>query len=92
MVSLDVVSLFTSVPLQATVQIVLDKIFNEPGFIYQGFDKKDFEKLLNLAVLDTDFLFSGKHYKQIDGVAMGSPLGPVMVNIFMNNLEEILFS
>ena len=63
MVSLDVVSLFTNVPLQATIQIILDRIFIEPDFIYQGFDKEDFEKLLRLAVLDTDFLFNGKHYK-----------------------------
>ena len=78
--------------MQATVQIILDKIFTKPNFIYQGFDKDDFEKLLKLAVLDTDFLFDGKHYKQIDGVAMGSPLGPVLANIFMCHLEDILFS
>ena len=83
MVSLDLVSLFTNVPLQATVQIILDKIFIEPGFIYQGFDRDDFEKLLKLAVLDTDFLFDSKHYKQIDSVAMGSPLGPVLAKTLM---------
>ena len=92
MVSLDVVSLFTNVPLQATIQIILDKIFIEPDFIYQGFDREDFEKLLKLAVLDTDFLFDGKHYKQIDGVAMGSPLGPVLANIFMCFLEDTMIS
>ena len=43
-------------------------------------------------MLDTDFLFDGKHYKQIDGVAMGSPLGPVLANVFMCHIEEILFS
>lgn len=31
-------------------------------------------------MLDTDFLFNGKHYKQVDGVAMGSHMGPVLAN------------
>ena len=43
-------------------------------------------------MLDTDFLFDGKHYKQIDGVAMGSPLGPVLASIFMCHIEEIIFN
>ena len=31
----------------------------------------------------THFLFSSKFYNQLDGVAMGSPLAPVLANIFM---------
>ena len=30
------------------------------------------------------FLYNNKVYKQIDGVAMGSPLGPVLANLFMS--------
>jgi hypothetical protein len=40
--------------------------------------------------LDTQqshFQFLGKFYDQIDGVAMGSPLGPTLANIFMNHLN-----
>ena len=29
-----------------------------------------------------------KYYDQIDGVAMGSPLSPVLANVFMFRIEE----
>ena len=34
------------------------------------------------------FTFNGKLYKQIEGVSMGSRLGPIIANIFMNDFEE----
>ena len=33
------------------------------------------------------FVFNGKYYDQIDGVAMGSPLGPLFANAYMNDFE-----
>ena len=33
-------------------------------------------------------MFDGLYYDQVDGVAMGSPLGPVLANIFMCHFEE----
>ena len=36
------------------------------------------------------FQFDGKLYEQIDGVAMGSPLGPLMANAFLCSIEEKL--
>ena len=44
------------------------------------FDKPNFRKLHMLAVKDNHFVFDGKLYDQINGVAMGSPLGPSMAN------------
>ena len=37
------------------------------------------------------FTFNDKLYKQIDGVAMGSPLGPTLANFFLGNLENSVF-
>ena len=33
-------------------------------------------------------MFEGKFYDQIDGVAMGSPLGPVLESLFMGYHEQ----
>ena len=38
-------------------------------------------------MLDTNFIFNNTVYRQTDGVAMGSPLGPAFANIFMSWLE-----
>ena len=38
---------------------------------------------------DNLILFNGKYYIQVDGVAMGSPLGPTLANIFLCHWEEI---
>ena len=45
-------------------------------------------KLLEFATKKSHFLFDGKYYDQIDGVAMGSPLGPVLANVFVCDFEE----
>ena len=34
-------------------------------------------------------LFNNEYYKQIDGVAMGSPLGPTFANVFLSYHEQI---
>ena len=47
--------------------------------------KKPFE----FATSGTHFLFQGTFYDQIDGVAMGSPLGPVLANLFMGYYETL---
>ena len=52
------------------------------------FDRSKFRKLLAFAVRGNHSMFDGKLYDQTDGVAMGSPLGPSLANIFMSFLEN----
>lgn len=53
-----------------------------------GLNKSQFRKLLELATKDSFILFNKKYYSQIDGVAMGSPLGPTLANIFLCHHER----
>ena len=45
-------------------------------------------KLFHFATAQTHFLFNDQYYDQVDGVAMGSPLGPVLANLFMGFHEK----
>ena len=43
--------------------------------------------MLLLCTKDVHFLFADEIYQQTNGVAMGSPLGPILAGIFMVELE-----
>ena len=83
MASFDVMSLFTNIPLDKTIKIIADQLFSNSNN-FEGFSRDEFVKLLNLAIKNCHFIFNGKCYDQIDGVAMGSPLGPLLANIFLS--------
>ena len=62
--------------------------FNETHHL--NLSKLAFVDLLRAATRDRLFLFNGRLYEQTDGVAMGSPLGPLPANVFMCSIEETL--
>ena len=85
--SLDVDALFTSLPLDETINICVSELFKDKELV-NGLNRTEIKSLLELASKDTLFLFDGVLYHQIDGVAMGSPIGPTFANIFMNYHEK----
>ena len=87
MASLDVEGLFTNIPLDETIDICVDKLFPRKNMKIKGFRKKEFKDLLKLATKESLILFDNQYYQQVDGVAMGSPLGPSLANIFLCHHE-----
>ena len=91
LVNFDVTSLLTNVPLQETIDSVADYIFDDENPTIPDMEKDDFIKLLQLAA-EGMFLYRDKLYRQIDGVAMGSPLGPTLANFFLAHIESKIFA
>ena len=87
MASFDVKSLFTNIPLEETIDIIANSLYSENNS-FLSFPINQFKKLLSFAVKNTLFLFNDKMYRQLDGVAMDSPLGPSFANIFLSYHEK----
>ena len=86
--SLDAESVFTNIPVDETIKNAVDDLF--PGTMYQGkLSKSEFYYLLKVATSESLFLFDNILYKQIDGIATGSPLGPALANAFLCHYENL---
>ena len=95
LVSYHVSSLFTNVPVDETIEILVQKAFHEEWFNNNynlALKESDLRALLNIAVKNQLFQLDGELYEQIDGVPMGSLLGPLIANTFMCSIEEKLVS
>jgi hypothetical protein len=88
LVSFDVESLFTNVPTTETIDIIIKLAFARGRKIFHGLDRDQLRKLLITCTQQSHFQFNGEYFDQIDGVAMGSPLGPLFANVFMSNFER----
>ena len=82
MASLDVDSVFTNVPVDEVIEICVNKLFKSSQTV-SGLNKQQVLEMLSLSTKENFILFDQKYYSHIDGVAMGSPLGPTLANIFL---------
>ena len=82
----DVKSLFTNIPLSKAMKLAVDLTkISQPDL---NIPEKDLINLFDSVTCETHFLFTGKLYDQIDGVAMGSPLALVLANLFIGHYEK----
>ena len=89
MVSFEVVSLFTNVPLEETINIRIKRIYDK-NEIKTNIPKQEMKELLYLCTKNAHLTLNSKKYVQVFGVAMGSPLGMVLANMFMVEFEQII--
>ena len=76
-----------NIRLEETIDICTN-IFFEKNERLEGLSQKDFKEHLSPATKESYFIFNGKLQKQIDGVAMRSPLGPTLAYAFLVFFEK----
>ena len=86
--SFDVKALFTSVPVQPSIQIVKQRLQQDNTLPQRtSMSIQQITSLLEFCLSHTYFLFQGKYYEQVQGAAMGSPISPLIANIFMEEFK-----
>ena len=89
LVSLDIKLLFTNVPLDSSIDIILNGIFDKKE-LTKDVESKNIRDLILLLIKNVHFTFNKNIFKQTDGAAMDSPLGPVLVGIIMVEIENTM--
>lgn len=88
-VGFDVVSLFTKVPLDEALEHIshllalhdtLEDRTNIPAVAIC--------ELTELCLRATYFKYKDQFFEQVDGMAMDSPLSPIVANLYMEKLES----
>ncbi len=84
LVSMDVTSLFPSIPQKECLKIVFEEIQHHLDLL--TFDPNLIMQLLNINMHNNYFEFGNFHFHQSTGIAMGAAFSPTIANIFMSAL------
>ena len=87
--SYDVSALFTSVPIDPALKVIKDLLEKDPTLKDRtviGVD--DIILLLEFCLKNTYFSFQGQFFEQVEGAAMGSPVSPIVANLYMEHFEQ----
>lgn len=85
LISLDVISLFTNIPIEEAVDCISNRWDISQNC---GIEKKEFMLAIKFVLKSTFFKFNNKMYERTYGTPMGSSLFPIIADIFLQDLEK----
>ena len=86
--SLDVVSLYTSIPTQEAIDNTVSRIEHSTFHL----SRLDVAELLNVTLNNMYFIFEDRIFRQTEGLPMGSSISGILAILFMDKLEQIALS
>ena len=92
MISFDVGSLFTAIPVDRACEHIRNKLSKDDTLGQRSnLSIDNIIKLLRFTLSNSYFNYN-ETYKQIHGCAMGSPVSPIVENLCMEEIEELAFN
>ena len=89
MVSFDVSALYTNVPVKEAIEMAADRLY-AGDLPVPPVDKETFVTLTELSSLDVVMSTHHGYYRQVDGLAMGSPPAPYLANIWLSHYDPTI--
>ena len=87
--SYDVSALFTSVPVDPALNIIKDLLEKDHTLKERTVMEVSYIiLLLEFCLKNTYFSFQDQFYEQVEGAVMGSPVSPIVANLYMEYLEN----
>ncbi|KAL9953266.1 hypothetical protein ACROYT_G040655 [Oculina patagonica] len=89
LVSYDVSALFTSIPINEAISVTKAKLEGDSSLPDRcPLDITQLSTLLEMCLSSTYFTYQHEFYKQKQGAAMGSPISPIVANLYMEQFES----
>ena len=87
--SYDVTTLFTSVPVSSALEIIKNRLEQDTDLPNSSIMSADnIIEMLGFCLNNTYFLFQDQFFEQAKGAAIGSPVNPIVANIYMKAFEN----
>ena len=86
---IDVTALFTSILVEAAIEVIKGRLEQDTDLPKRTTLSTDnILELLEFCLNNTYFLFQDQYFEQTKGAAMGSPVSPIVANIYMEAFED----
>ena len=87
--SFDVTALYTYIPVADAIEVIKRRLEQDMELPRRNtWSPGNILKLLEFCLVNTYFLFDGQFFEQTKGAAMGSPVIPIVANIYMEAFED----